>query len=178
MLLAHFTLFTYIAPYVRAEGLPDAAIGISLSVVGASGLVGIWVAGVTADSHPRLALLITVCLVLTSFVLLPVVGSTWVGCVLLMAVWGAGLGAIGIYNQAAILRAGGEHRDAANGLTVVTVSVGLSVGALFGAVILDTFGAMGLPLAAAVPMAVALVIVAIGRNHAYPAGLRERGALA
>lgn len=67
----------------------------------------------------------------------------------MLALWGIAFGAIGIYNQAAVLRAGGEHRDAANSLTVVTIQLGIAVGASYGAVAFTTLGAVLVPLAAA-----------------------------
>jgi predicted MFS family arabinose efflux permease len=99
LLMAHFALFTYIAPLIREAGLPDYAISLSLTVLGASGLVGIWIAGLTVDSLPRRSLLITTAAVAVSMLLLPVLGVTLPGAIVLMVVWGAGLGAIGIYNQ-------------------------------------------------------------------------------
>lgn len=114
LLLAHFALFTYIAPFIRAAALPENATGVSLSVIGATGLMGIWIAGMTADSYSRNALLITVTVLVVTFAVLPIFGGTWTGNLVLMALWGTAFGAIGIYNQAAILRAGGA-RDAANG---------------------------------------------------------------
>jgi len=174
LLLAHFTLFTYVAPFLLASGLPEALTGISLSVVGISGLVGIWIAGLTADSHPRRSVITAVGLLLLAFALLPVLGGTWVGVFALMVAWGVSFGAIGIYNQAAILRAGGEHKDAANGLTVVTIQLGIAVGAGYGALALTTVGAQLVPLAAALPTAIALVIIIFSRRGGYPAGPREK----
>jgi predicted MFS family arabinose efflux permease len=71
LLLGHFALFTYIAPFLLAAGLPSTATGISLSVIGVASLVGIWIAGLTADARPRGSVLTGVALLLTSFVLLP-----------------------------------------------------------------------------------------------------------
>ena len=102
-------------------------------MIGVASLVGIWIAGITADSRPRRSLLTAVALFLLAFALLPVFGGTWAGAFTLLALWGTAFGAIGIYNQAAILRAGGEHRDAANSLTVVTIQLGIAVGAAYGA---------------------------------------------
>ncbi|MFJ4210410.1 MFS transporter [Paenarthrobacter sp. NPDC089675] len=174
LLLAHFTLFTYIAPFLLASGLPEALTGISLSVVGVSGLVGIWIAGLTADSHPRRSVITAVGLLLLAFALLPFLGTTTPGMFALMVVWGVSFGAMGIYNQAAILRAGGEHKDAANGLTVVTIQVGIAVGAVYGALALNLLGAHLVPLAAALPTAISLVIMIAGRRGGYPAGGREK----
>ncbi|MFJ5956796.1 MFS transporter [Paenarthrobacter sp. NPDC092416] len=174
LLLAHFTLFTYVAPFLLSSGMPEAVTGASLSVVGISGLAGIWIAGLTADSHPRRSVIAAVALLLLAFALLPVLGGTWIGVFALMALWGVSFGAIGIYNQAAILRAGGEHKDAANGLTVVTIQLGIAVGAGYGALALTTVGAHGVPLAAAVPTTIALVIMVVSRRGGYPAGAREK----
>lgn len=158
LVLAHFALFTCIAPFIREAGLPDYAISLSLTVLGASGLIGIWTAGVTVDSRPRRSLLITTAAVAVAMLLLPLGGGTMPGAMILMTVWGAGIGAIGIYNQAAILRAGREDRDAANGLTVLTIQVGITIGALYGSAALVLAGPLMVPVAAAVPVAVALVI--------------------
>jgi predicted MFS family arabinose efflux permease len=119
-------------------------------------------------------LLLTLTLVVAAFALLPVVGRTWAGGLVLMTVWGASFGAIGIYNQAAILRAGGEHRDAANGLTVVTIQLGIAIGAVYGALALTAVGAQLVPLAAAVPIAAALAIAVVSRRSGFPAGPLEK----
>ncbi|MBT8161650.1 MULTISPECIES: MFS transporter [Arthrobacter] len=175
LVLAHFALFTYIAPFIREAGLPDYAISLSLTVLGASGLIGIWIAGITVDSRPRRSLMITTAAIAIAMLLLPLGGGTIPGAMVLMTVWGAGLGAIGIYNQAAILRAGGEYRDAANGLTVLTIQLGITIGALYGSAALVLAGPLMVPVAAALPVVVALVITLAGKRHAYPPGRKESG---
>jgi predicted MFS family arabinose efflux permease len=189
MLMAHFALFTYIAPFLREVRLPDFSIPLSISVLGVAGLVGIWIAGVTVDSKPRRWHLITVGGVVVSLLLLPLVGTALPGialgglagddlalpaAMLLMFVWGTGIGAMGIYNQSAILRAGGEYRDAANGLTVLTIQVGITIGAMFGAAALTVAGPGLIPVAAALPAIISFVLILAGRRHAYPAGPKER----
>jgi predicted MFS family arabinose efflux permease len=171
--MAHFALFTYIAPFIRAAGLPDYAITLFLTVLGASGLLGIWIAGHTVDSRPRRSLLITTAAIAASMLLLPFVGVTMPGAIVLIAIWGAGLGAVGIYNQSAILRAGRDFKDAANGLTVLTIQMGITVGALYGAGALITAGPLLVPMAAAVPVLAAFGMILAGRRHAYPAGRKE-----
>lgn len=173
LLLAHFALFTYIAPFIREAGLPDYGITLSLTVLGVAGLVGVWIAGITVDSRPRRSLLITTAAVAVAMLLLPLLGVTIPGAMVLMAVWGGGIGAIGIYNQAAILRAGRDYRDAANGLTVLTIQIGITIGAVYGAAALVTAGPLLVPVAAAVPVIAALVMILTGRAHAYAPGPKE-----
>jgi predicted MFS family arabinose efflux permease len=174
LLFAHFALFTYIALFVRAEGIPESGTGISLSMVGVAGLLGIWAAGLTADRFPRRSLLVTIAVIVIAYCLMPLLATTWPGLLGLTAAWGAGVGALGIYNQAAILRAGRDHGEAANGLTVVTIQLGIALGAWYGGAALGVIGAQLLPLAAAIPAAAALVITFAGRRHAYPPGPSER----
>lgn len=177
LLMAHFALFTYIAPFLREVRLPDFSIPLSISVLGAAGLVGIWIAGVTVDSRPRRWLLLTIAGVLGSMLLLPLAALPGLGLpvvLALMLVWGTGIGAMGIYNQAAILRAGGEYKDAANGLTVLTIQAGIMIGAIFGAAALTFAGPLLIPIAAAIPAGAAFVLALAGRRHAYPPGPKER----
>ncbi|MET3172568.1 UNVERIFIED_ORG: putative MFS family arabinose efflux permease [Arthrobacter sp. UYCu721] len=78
-----------------------------------------------------------------------------------------------LYNQSAILRAGGEYKDAANGLTVLTIQIGIMIGAMFGAAALTFAGPLLIPVAAAIPAVVAFVLILAGRRHAYPLGPKE-----
>jgi len=174
LVLAHFALFTYIAPFIREAGFPDYAISLSLTVLGGSGLLGIWIAGLTVDSRPRRSLLMTTTAIALSMFFLPLAVGNFAVALVLMTVWGAGLGAIGIYNQSAILRAGGEYQEAANGLTVLTIQLGITVGALYGSAALVVGGPLLVPVAAALPVVAAWIITLAGKKNAYPPGPREQ----
>ncbi|WP_309106089.1 MFS transporter [Arthrobacter sp.] len=175
MLFARFAVFTYIAPFILAAGLPSQAISISLSVVGAVSFAGLWIAGMTVDSRPRRSLIAAAATVVGACLLLPWAGTTLPGAYCLMALWGAALGACGIYNQAAILRAGKEHSDAANSLMVLATQLGIAIGAAYGGLALSLAGPLLVPVAAALPAAVALGAVIAGRKAGYPPGPKEGG---
>lgn len=172
LLMAHFTFFTYIASYLIGEGFPSAATGPALFVVGVAGLAGIWVAGLTVDPMPRRAVIVSSIVLAAAFVLLGVVGANPIAAFVLLALWGASFSAIGIFNQAAILRAGGPLAEAANSITVVTIQLGIAIGALYGGAAVNTFGVGAVPVAAAVPVALSLALILVGRRHAYPRGPR------
>ncbi|OUM40112.1 MFS transporter [Arthrobacter sedimenti] len=177
MLLARFALFTYIAPFISAAGLPSSTISFTLSIIGISGLAGLWIAGITVDRYPRRGLLAAIALVGSAYVVLPILGGNLACFIALMFLWGAGLSASGIYNQTAILRAGGPHRDAANSLQVLTTQLGIAVGALYGGFALTLGGGLMLPWVAAVPAFLAIAIIFCGRSASYPPGPGERKAL-
>ncbi|WP_307280884.1 MFS transporter [Arthrobacter sp. W4I7] len=174
LLLGRFTLFTYIAPFISAAGLPSHTISFALSIIGVSGLAGLWIAGITVDRQPRRAVLTATALMTGAYLVLPVLGGNPAFFVALMFIWGASLNAAGVYNQTAILRAGGPHRDAANSLQVLTTQLGIAVGALYGGFALTLGGGLLLPWAAAVPALVAILIIFLGGAASYPPGPGER----
>jgi predicted MFS family arabinose efflux permease len=59
---------------------------------------------------------------------------------------------------------------------VLTIQVGITIGAVYGSPALVIAGPIMVPVAAALPVAVALVITLAGRRHAYPPGRKESGA--
>jgi predicted MFS family arabinose efflux permease len=172
--VAHFALLTYIAPVLADAGLPGFATSLSLSALGVAGLGGIWLAGRTVDSVPRRSLLGTIAAWVLSVVALTMLAPHLSAALLLVAVWGASITAATIYNQVALLRAAGPLKDPAMTLIVLATQVGVGAGSLYGGLALDTMGPRVVPLAAAVPAALALVIVVRAREVAYPPGPLER----
>jgi predicted MFS family arabinose efflux permease len=171
---AHFTLLTYIAPVLSDAGQPPFATSLSLSALGVAGLGGIWLAGRTVDTWPRRALLGTIAAWVLSVGALSALAGSLVAALLLVAVWGAAVTAGTIYNQVALLRAAGPLRDPATTLIVLTTQVGVGVGSVYGGLALDAVGSSLVPLAAAVPAALALAIVLRARRTSYPPGPSER----
>lgn len=96
---------------------------------------------------------VRVATIAVAMLLIPLGGGTIPGAMILMTVWGAGLGAVGIYNQAAVLRAGREDWDAA---TVLTIQLGITIGAVYASAALVLAGPLMVPVAAALPVVIAL----------------------
>ena len=174
LLLAHFAMLTYIAPFLEHARLPESATSFSLSLIGVAGLIGIWLAGVTVDSIPRRSLVWATALLVLAFAALRLSGSSLIVTLALVALWGASFAATAVYNQAALLNAAGPLKDAATSLIVVATQLGIALGAVYGGLALDTRGVSTIPLAAAVPAAVALAIIVLFRRTAYPPGPAER----
>jgi predicted MFS family arabinose efflux permease len=105
---------------------------------------------------------------------LSVLASHLSAALALVAVWGGSITAATIYNQVALLHAAGPLKDAAMTLIVLATQVGVGAGSVYGGLALDTFGARLVPVAAAVPAALALVVVLRARRVAYPPGPMER----
>ena len=168
LLLTNFAMLTYLAPYVILSGLPPAMVGAALSLFGIAGLAGVFTAGLTVERWGRTAMLSVISAWIASFALLAIVPSWPVLVLAIIAVWGASTAAASVLTQDALIRTSGSHKDAATTLTVVLTQGGVALGAVLGGVATDTIGLHLLPLAAAVPAVVALIVVVFARHHAYP----------
>lgn len=170
LLLGNFAMLTYLASFVVYSGLPPALVGAVLSWFGIAGLVGVLIAGATANRWGRGSMITFVACWIASLVLLAIAPS-WPELVLiLIAVWGASTAAASIHNQTALIRASGNHKDAATTIMVLLTQGGVALGAVLGSVAIETVGLHLLPIVAAVPVSIALVIVLVARKSAYPAG--------
>jgi len=170
LLLANFAMLTYLAPFVVYSGLPPTLVGAVLSWFGIAGLVGVLTAGATADRRGRHSMITFVACWIASLVLLAIAPPWPVLVLILIAVWGASTAAASVHNQTALVRASGNHKDAATTMTVVLTQGGVALGAVLGGVAIDTVGLHLLPIVAAIPASIALVIVLVARKSAYPAG--------
>lgn len=159
VMLAHFTLYTYIAPYlVGPMGFaPDAVAGM-LFVYGGAGAVGLVLAGVTADRFPRSGFLVALgVMVLAVLGLALVPGSPWLAIPLLV-LWAIAFGGAPAMLQTELLRTASPRiRDVAAAALTTAFNVGIGSGALLGGVLLDRVGIVALPLTDA-----ALTVLGIG----------------
>jgi hypothetical protein len=56
---------------------------------------------------------------------------------------------------------------------VLTIQLGITIGAIYGSAALVQAGPLMVPAAAALPIVVALVITLVGNGHAYPPGRKK-----
>ncbi|QYF74411.1 MFS transporter [Cryobacterium sp. PAMC25264] len=166
-MLAHNLLYTYIAPYLDGVGVdlrPDAA----LFAFGIAALVGIWITGALIDrSLRRLALASTATFVIAGALLLIFPASLPV-TILAIALWGVAFGGAATQLQTAIGDAAGESVDIANAMLTTAFNLAIFGGGAIGALLVDDSGPAALPVAMIGLSALAALIVAVGRTHAFP----------
>ncbi|HEY3558601.1 MAG TPA: MFS transporter [Kribbella sp.] len=135
---AHFATYTYITPFLR-EVVRPGVIGLFLLVYGAAGLVGNAIAG--AHAPRRLTTTFTACaaLIALSTLLMPVVGRTTPGALLLLVVWGLGYGGVPVCSMSMFARAVPESREAATVWFTSSFQAVLSTGALLGGLVVDAW---------------------------------------
>lgn len=169
-MIAHNTLYTYVAPYLRAGG-SGLGVDLTLLVYGVASIGGIIVTGALLDRHPRpllhgsLALFVGVGVVLF-------VGHASAPAVLIAAVfWGLTFGGAAAQLQAALTTAGGENSDVANSFLPVAFNVAIFAAGIVGAGLLTRTDGMVLPVVLIVFGVIAFGLTIVGRRNAFPARL-------
>lgn len=162
--LAHFGAYTYVTPFLEQVTRvgPGAVTGLLL-VYGAAGIVGNFLGGATVNRHPRATFGGAAALVALAALLLPVLGGSAVGAVLLLVVWGIGYGAVPVSSQTWFAVSAPRGPEAAGVLFTASFQATLSLGALSGGVVVDhaTPSAVML-LGGSVAAAAALATTAVG----------------
>ncbi|HWD78236.1 MAG TPA: MFS transporter [Kribbella sp.] len=132
---AHFATYTYVTPFLREVVRPE-LIGLFLLVYGAAGLVGNIVAGLYAG---RATFAACAGLIATATLLMPVVGRSTAGALLLLVVWGLGYGGVPVCSMSMFAAAVPESREAATVWFTSSFQAVLSAGALVGGLVVDAW---------------------------------------
>ncbi|GAA3881936.1 MFS transporter [Saccharothrix violaceirubra] len=162
--LAHNTLFTYIASLLDYHGLSDAK-DLALLLFGIASVVGTAVVGALIDraSRPLLfACTVLVALAALALAALPVP-------LVAITVWGLAWGGVPTLLQTAAAVAAGPYADPAQAALVTLWNVAIAAGGVAGGVLLSQAG----PTAPAYTAAVLLLfLAAVGRRNREPAPSR------
>jgi predicted MFS family arabinose efflux permease len=112
-------------------------IGLFLLIYGAAGFVGNAIAGTYAPR--KLTTTFTTCaaLIATSTLLMPVLGRSTAGALLLLVVWGLGYGGVPVCSMSMFARSVPESREAATVWFTSSFQAVLSTGALLGGLVVD-----------------------------------------
>jgi len=166
-MLGHNTIYTYIAPYLRAGGSGLSA-DLTLLVYGVASLASVGLVALFIDRFPRALLAISLILFITSAGIL-LFGDGSAAAVLLGSVlWGITFGGAAPQLQSALTTAGGENSDVANSFLPVAFNLAIFVAGAGGALALGRDDSVILPIIMAAGGIVALGLSFIGRRTAFP----------
>ncbi|WXH34119.1 Purine ribonucleoside efflux pump NepI [Myxococcus stipitatus] len=142
--LAHNTLYTYIAPFVAKAGL-EGTLDRVLLVFGVAALVSIWLVGMWIDRWLRELVLGSTAL----FALVAVALGLWGGIAVVVyagvAAWGLAFGGVATLFQTASAKTAGEAADVAQAMLVTAWNVAIAGGGIIGGVLLETVGVASIP---------------------------------
>lgn len=172
VMLGHFALYTYIAPFLLHAG---AAVGPSLFVFGLAGVLGVLAAGVSADRAPRAALLVALGVMVIAMAALALTRAN--SAVAITAAWGAAYAALPTLLQALVLRVAPHAQASASALFIITFNLGITAGSGLGGYLLAQYGPAPLPVVAAALAASAwLAGRSLGGSDERPERVVDEGA--
>ncbi|OOB89533.1 MFS transporter [Rathayibacter sp. VKM Ac-2630] len=165
-MLAHNTIYTYIAPYLRETGSGLGA-DMTLLVYGIASVAGVALTALLIDRWSRPLLHGSVAVFVLAAVLLLLAGDSGTAIIAGAVLWGLGFGGASAQLQAALTKAGGADSDVANAFLPVAFNLAIFAAGILGAVLLGSFDALVLPVLMAVLGALALLLTIVGRRTAF-----------
>jgi predicted MFS family arabinose efflux permease len=167
-MLAHNTIYTYIAPYLRETGTglrPD----LVLLVYGITSIAGVALTAAHIDRHPRALLHLSVAFFIVAALILLVAHASSAAVLAAAALWGITFGGASAQLQAALTLAGKENSDIANSFLPVAFNLAIFTAGTLGAILLAHFTALILAALMAALGAVALLLTFHGLRTAFTA---------
>jgi predicted MFS family arabinose efflux permease len=140
----HFAGFTYVRPFL--EQIPRfgvEAISLTLLAYGIGGFFGNLFGGFLAERNTRLAVSIAATGIAITALILVAVGISPIATVLAVTAWGFAFGALPVSVQSFTTRAASDEAESAGALLLTTFQVAISSGAIFGGLLVESQGPLG-----------------------------------
>ena len=141
MVVAHFTAYSYIEPYVlRVTQMPPQTATAVLLVYGVSGMAASWLFSRFYPSRPNTTLLTAAGLLLFSLLLLNPLGGSTAAMFALVFVWGVGIAVASLSVIGHVMRYAADATDVANAIFSGCCNIGIGGGALLGGIVMRHWG--------------------------------------
>ncbi|MDQ9010679.1 MFS transporter [Acinetobacter gerneri] len=170
-ILAHNILYTYIAAFLNTVGLIH-QLDLALMIVGISSFIGIWFIGINIDRKLRNLTLFSLVLFALSLLVLTFAKSSPFLIFASIAFWGMSFGGAPTLLQTALADTAGENADIAQSMLVTVFNFAIACGGFVGGYLLEHYGAEIFPSSMLIFILFSLVIVYLGKKHAFKIGHR------
>ncbi|MGP4668791.1 MFS transporter [Agrobacterium pusense] len=161
LMTGHFAGSVYVRPFLeQVTLLGTTPIALALLGFGVASVIGNVAGGRMADASIRLALIVTAALMAFATISLVLWGVHTGAAFALVALWGLAFGMAPVVLPTNLSRGAPDALEAAGSLMVVSFQVAISIGAVFGGYIVDSYGATA-PLALTAILATSTVALAL-----------------
>jgi DHA1 family purine ribonucleoside efflux pump-like MFS transporter len=144
LMTGHFAGSIYVRPFLEQVTLLDTqSIAMALLGFGIASVIGNVAGGRMADASISMALFVTAALMALAALILVIGGAYAAVAFLLVAIWGFAFGMAPVVLPTNLSRSAPDDLEAAGSLMVVSFQVAISIGAVVGGYVVDTYGAAG-----------------------------------
>ncbi|MCU4180738.1 MFS transporter [Bosea sp. BH3] len=161
----HFAGFTYVRPFLeQIPRLSVEAISLVLLAFGIGGFLGNLVGGAITARSAKASVIFGALLIVATASALLLAGTLPVVSAVAVGLWGFAFGALPVGFQTWLVRvAPPEEAESAGGLLVAAFQIAIASGAVFGGLLVDGFGTLGvIAYAAGAALIGALAVLALG----------------
>ena len=132
--------FTFMRPYLEANGLDATTIAPVLLVLGLASLAGSAIAGMFADRMLHEGFGATFLVLAVATIGLLSLGTSYVAVLAFAAAWGLAIGAGPVMTQTWMGRAAPDQLEGVGGLFLAVIQFGVTLGAIAGGIAVDLVG--------------------------------------
>lgn len=149
--IGHNTFYTYIAPWaIAVAGIPEDLVSLALLFYGIAGAVGLLIAALFGDRHPRLVVNLMTGALIATIVLAAVAGQGVVLGIVVLVLWSATFGGLpSLFHTRSLHATSGRIRDLAGAAITTAFNAAIGGGALIGGIVFDNLGVAAVPWVAA-----------------------------
>lgn len=161
LMTGHFAGSVYVRPFLeQVTQLQTGPIALALLGFGVAAVVGNMAGGRLADANIRVALAVTAVLMVFASLTLVLWGAYAGIAFSFVTLWGFAFGMAPVVLPTNLSRAASDALEAAGSLMVVSFQVAISIGAVLGGYVVDSYGATG-PLFLTAVLAASTVALAL-----------------
>jgi predicted MFS family arabinose efflux permease len=171
VIAGHFAAYTYVAPFLKENGVGSDLLSTLLLAYGIAGIVGNFAGGAAAARNLRSTVTAVVGLMAASIFLLPFARGHLDGVAFLLVAWGLAFGGMPIALQLWVFKAAPEALEGGAALMVSTFQIFIALGSVVGGRVVDAFGTSAVMWGAGALALVGLFLVRLSRHSPAPASL-------
>ncbi|NWD71093.1 MFS transporter [Pseudomonas gingeri] len=170
-IMAHYTLYTYIAPFLASIGLAD-HLDWALLTFGLAALGGIWMTGLWVDRGLRGLVLLSLGAFALVSLMLGFGGAPTAVTFIGIAVWGLSFGGAPTLLQTALADTAGDGADVAQSMLVTVFNLAFAASGVLGGLLLETLGAGAFPWVILGLVSIAWGVASAAKAHGFRVGRR------
>ncbi|EJN02473.1 MFS transporter [Phyllobacterium sp. YR531] len=161
LMTGHFAGSVYVRPFLeQVTLLATGPIALALLGFGIAAVVGNVAGGRMADANIRIALVVTAALMALAALALVLWGANMTVAFGFATLWGFAFGMAPVVLPTNLSRAAPDALEAAGSLMVASFQVAITIGAVAGGYVVDTYGATG-PLTLTAVLAASTIVLAL-----------------